>query len=141
MYARLLNGTLYYAQVFARAYRYEDGLCGVDVEIRTPAGTRRVRYYHVQPKSNLPAPPSSPGAGAWQAIGTMNAFGSGSFLLGNVYTEGPCQPQYDPNRPPFVHVHVDLVHTESGNADPYEWINCSLPSNGSLSSATDLFHI
>lgn len=135
-YTRLVNGTLYYAQVYARAYRYADGLCGVDVEVRSSAGNRRIRYYHVRPKSNLPAPPSSGGPGAWQAIGTMNAFGSGSFLLGTVYTSGACQTN-------FVHVHVDTAYAENGrnSGGDYDWINCSLSSGGSLSSATDLFHI
>ncbi len=136
-YARLVNGTLYYAQVYARAYRYTAGVCGVDVEVRSTAGTRRIRYYHVQPKSGLPAPPNTgSGPGNWQAIGTMNAFGSGAFLLGTVYTSGDCQTN-------FVHVHVDTAYTENGrnSGGEYDWINCSLSSGGSLGSATDLFHI
>ena len=69
VYTRLVNGTLYSTQVYARAYRYTAGLCGVDVEARSAAGTRRIRYYHVQPKSNLPSPPETgtgPGIG-WQS--------------------------------------------------------------------------
>ena len=142
VYTRLVNGTITYAQVYARAYRDKGGLCGVDVEVRAPAGTRRLRYYHVQPRTTFPSPPGTdPGAGSWQAIGTMGAFGSGSFLLGTVYTSGPCQPRYKPSRPPFVHVHLDTVYTESGIIGPYDWINCSLSPGGSLSTATDLFHI
>ena len=130
VYARIVNGVGATAGVYARSYP-----CGVDIEIRSVSGNRRLRYYHVDPTDAI-----SQGGGNWVAIGNIGAYGSISVQAGTVYATGSCAVRE------FPHVHIDTVHREDPESgDRYEWINCTIDQpnivNVPISSATLLFYL
>ncbi len=140
VYLRVASNIGIVSQVRARAWVYRHGSCGVDVELSSASGARRLRYYHVNPTSQILQFSSS-----WGQIGTIGAYSKSNIALGTIWTSGNCSAQpYDKG-----HVHIDTAYTENGGClegDHYEWINSSLPKNPpwqtgqvDISSMTTLF--
>ncbi len=130
VYARIVNGVGVTAGVYARSYT-----CGVDIDIRSVSGNRRLRYYHVDPTDAI-----GQGGGNWVLIGTIGAYGSISIQVGTVYASGSCAVSE------FPHVHIDTLYRENaGSGDHYDWINCTIDQpnvvNVAISSATSLFYL
>ena len=69
VYLRVASNVGVVSQVRARAWSYADGKCGVDVELSSASGVRRLRYYHVNPTSQIRG-----FGGSWGVIGTIGAY-------------------------------------------------------------------
>ena len=142
VYLRVASNVGVASQVRARATSYRGGKCGVDVELSSASGVRRLRYYHVNPTSQIRG-----FGGNWGTIGTIGAYSTSNITLGTIWTTGDCSAEPNDNG----HVHIDTAYTENGGChggDHYEWINSSLPKNPNgetgqvaLSSGTTLFNL